>query len=383
MREMIGTTSSDIIVIGAGAFGMWSALAAAERGARVRLIDMREVGNARASSGGASRNIRAAYGEDAFYTRLAMDAWTAWQERGDDFGQRLLFASGALRSGEAALLEMQGRTYANCGQPYEILRGAEVTQRWPLLNYGPDERLFYEPLAGVVLASEALRLAAARLRAMGGSIEQGRVSIGIEGTAPALLLSGRRLAADCIIVAPGPWLPGLFPDLIAPLMRTPRRELFFFGAPPGDKRFCCENLPCLADFDGWTSSDIGSGVKVAPRMRFTPLDPDAEPGPPSPPMAEAARNYLAARIPALANAPIVSTYVGQLENTANEHFIIDTHPDNPRLIIAGGGSGHAFKFGPVLGTRIAEFALSRHLPAEWRARFAMGTHRPVQAGEAG
>ena len=383
LRTMTGKRSPDIIVIGAGAFGMWSALAAAERGASVRLIDMREVGNQRASSGGASRNIRAAYGEDAFYTRLAIEAWTAWQERGADFSQRLLFLSGALRSGDPALLEAQARTFAACGQPCEMLDGAEVLRRWPQLDYAPDEKLFYEPLAGVVLAGEALQLAAVRLRALGGLIERGRISVGAQGDAPALLLDGRRLEADRIIIAPGPWLPRLFPALIGPLMRTPRRELFFFAAPPGDMRFTCEHLPCLADFDGWTSSDIGGGLKVAPRMRNTPLDPDSDPGPPNQPMAEAARNYLAKRIPALADAPIVSTYVGLLENTANEHFIIDAHPDNPRLIIAGGGSGHAFKFGPVLGTRIAEFALSGHLPDEWRARFALGSHRPVRAGEAG
>ena len=373
----------DIIVIGAGAFGMWTALAAAERGARVRLIDMREVGNLRAASGGASRNIRAAYGEDAFYTRLAIEAWAAWQRRGEQFGQRLLFPSGALRSGDRALLEAQARTFAACGHPCEMVDGTEASRRWPLLNYAPDEALFFEPQAGVLLAGEALRLAAARLCALGGSVEQGRVSVSVAHGKPLCLLDGRPLVADHIVIAPGPWLPGLFPDLIAPLMRTPRRELFFFAPPPGDERFRCENLPCLADFQGWTSSDIGGGVKVAPRMRHTALDPDADPGPPGPAMAEAARAYLAARLPVLAHAPIVSTYVGQLENTANEHFIIDHHPDDSRLILAGGGSGHAFKFGPVLGDRIADFALEGQMPDDWLARFALASHRPVRPGDAG
>ncbi len=362
---------------------MWTALAAAERGARVTVIDMREVGNVRASSGGASRNIRAAYGEDAFYTRLAFEALAAWEKRGAELGQRLLYQSGALRSLDSALLEVQAGIFASCQQPCEMLDGAEIMRRWPLLKYGVEERLFYEPKAGVLLASRALQLVAARLRLLGGSIEQGRVSISGEGSRLACTINGRRLEAGRIVVATGPWLPKIFPDLIGPLMRTPRRELFFFGAPTGDKRFNWENLPNLADHDGWTSSDIGGGLKVAPPMRHTPLDPDADPGPASPAMANAARAYLTARIPLLADAPILSTYVGQLENTANEHFIIDTHPDDPRFVLAGGGSGHAFKFGPVLGERIADIALGNPLPADWLARFSLVHHRPVQPGEAG
>lgn len=380
---MTRKSAPDIAIIGAGAMGLWTALAAAERGARVTVIDMREVGNIRASSGGASRNIRAAYGEDAFYTRLAFKALAAWKQREAEFGQRLVYHAGALRCLDPALLEVQARIFAACRQPCELLDGAEVVRRWPVLNYGPDEQLFYEPRAGVVLASKALQLVAAQLARLGGSVMQGRVTISGESNRLSCTLNGRRLEADRFVIAAGPWLPKLFPVLIGPLMRTPRRELFFFGAPAGDKRFDWEYLPNLADHDGWTSSDIGGGLKVAPRMRHTALDPDANTGPATPAMAGAARAYLAARIPLLAAAPILSTYVGQLENTANEHFIIDTHPDDARIVIAGGGSGHAFKFGPVLGEQIADFALGERLPANWRARFSIASHRPARAGEAG
>ena len=380
---MTKSPAPDIIVIGAGAFGLWTALAAAERGARVTVFDMREPGNTRASSGGASRNIRAAYGADAFYTRLAIEARAAWQQRETELGQRLLYPAGALHSLNPELLGAQSRIFADCQQPCELLGGAEVRHRWPVLNYGPDERVFYEPKAGVLLASEALRLVGNRLRELGGTIGQGRVAFSAERGRLACQLDGRRLEADRIVVAAGPWLTKLFPELLGPLMRTPRRELFFFAAPAGELRVRWEHLPNLSDELGWTSTDIGGGVKVAPRMRHIALDPDADPGPASLAMARAARAYLAARLPMMADAPIASTYVGQLENTANEHFIIDTHPADERIIIAGGGSGHAYKFGPVLGERIADYALNGHLPAEWHARFALASHRPVRLGEAG
>lgn len=361
---------------------MWTALSAAEQGARVTLIDQHPIGHPRASSGGVSRNIRAAYGTDAFYARLAMAAWSAWQKREADFGCRLLYPTGALRA-EAAPLTAQQQIFAACGQPCELLNGDEVHHRWPLLRFDDAESVFYEPLAGVLLASDALRAAAARFTQLGGQIIAGRVSIASDGGKVCLMLDGREIGADRIVIAAGPWLPSLFPGLIGPLMRTPRRELFFFATPDTDTRHGWQHMPNLSDDDGWTSADIGGGIKVAPLMRHIPLDPDSDPGPPGTNFAQAARVYLARRVPSLTEAALLSTYVGQLENTANEHFIIDRHPADPRIILAGGGSGHMFKFGPVLGPQIARYALEGTLPEDWHARFALEGHRAVQPGEAG
>lgn len=52
-----------VIVVGAGAFGGWTALALLRAGMRVTLIDAWGAGNARASSGGETRVIRAVYGD--------------------------------------------------------------------------------------------------------------------------------------------------------------------------------------------------------------------------------------------------------------------------------------------------------------------------------
>ena len=374
--------TSDLVVIGGGAFGLWTALSAVEQGARVTLIDQRSIGHPRASSGGASRNIRAAYGGDAFYTRLAMAAWSAWQTREAEFGCRLLYPTGALRA-EASPLTAQQETFATCGQPCELLSGTEVRHRWPLLGYEDSESVFYEPLAGVLLASDALQAAARRFGQFGGELVAGRISTVSTGGKIGIMLEDQPVISDRIVIAAGPWLPGLFPDLIKPLMRTPRRELFFFAAPTDDPRYGWQQMPNLSDDAGWTSADIGGGIKIAPLMRHIPLDPDSDPGSAGENFVQAARAYLTQRVPSLAEAALVSTYVGQLENTANEHFIIDRHPQDPRIILAGGGSGHAFKFGPVLGPKIARYALEGNLPDEWNARFALTSHHAVRPGEAG
>src|SRR6188508_1890481 len=75
-----------VVVFGAGAFGGWTALELRRRGSRVTLVDAWGPGNARASSGGETRVIRATYGARAIYTKMAaraMQLWKAYDEKWD------------------------------------------------------------------------------------------------------------------------------------------------------------------------------------------------------------------------------------------------------------------------------------------------------------
>src|SRR2546422_10328713 len=73
-----------VAVVGAGAFGGWSALHLLRRGARVVLLDAWGPGNSRASSGGETRVIRATYGPDRIYVEMvarSLRLWRDFQER--------------------------------------------------------------------------------------------------------------------------------------------------------------------------------------------------------------------------------------------------------------------------------------------------------------
>ena len=82
------------------------------------------------------------------------------------------------------------------------------------------------------------------------------------------------------------------------------------------------------------------------------------------------RAFLADTFPALATAPLVYTRRCLYCDTIDEHFWIDRHPERPGLVVAAGGSGHAFKFGPLLGVLIANavegVADVRLLKFRWR-----------------
>src|SRR5438874_2637349 len=69
-----------VAVIGAGAFGGWTALHLRRGGAEVTLVDAWGPGNSRASSGGETRVIRTVYGATRQYVEMAARALTLWAE---------------------------------------------------------------------------------------------------------------------------------------------------------------------------------------------------------------------------------------------------------------------------------------------------------------
>ena len=371
----------DVVVAGAGAFGAWTALVLQERGLQVTLVDPAGPGNDRSASGGESRNIRAAYGARPFYTAWAIRAWDEWLRREAEWGVPLVFPCGSLRAGSQAELAAQAAAFERLGRKYEIMEGAEAEKRWPQLRLADAGSLFWEPLSGILAARDGLRAVARAFVTAGGEIVAGAVHLS-KGETPQPLLDGKPISAGQTVLALGPWLRTLLPDLIGPLLRTPRRELFFMAPMLGDTRFCWQNCPNIVDPLGWTSSDMGNGFKVAPPMPGIDMNPDEDCRLPTTTNRARVSALLRARLPALADRPIMSTYVGMLENTASEDFLIDRHPGNAQLVIAGGGSGHAFKMGPVIGAYVADLVMNANRGSE-AARFGLGAHRPLRASEGG
>ncbi|HXW03927.1 MAG TPA: FAD-dependent oxidoreductase, partial [Vicinamibacterales bacterium] len=225
-----------VVVIGAGAFGGWSALELVRRGAQVTLVDAWGPGHARSSSGGETRVIRATYGSHVVYTRMAARALRLWREHERRSGVRLLYQTGALwifaddtafRAGSAAALRSEGL-------PCEQLSTAEAGRRYPQVRFDDVQAVMVEPEAGYLLARQACEHVAASVALEGGEL--------LQGTAPAPLLpgnplrrlellDGRVLEADAFVFACGPWLPAIFPDVIGQRISITRQEVYYFGTP--------------------------------------------------------------------------------------------------------------------------------------------------------
>src|ERR1019366_666300 len=197
-----------IAVIGAGAFGGWTALHRLRGGARVTLIDAWGPGNSRSSSGGETRIIRGAYGPDQPYTKLAARALDLWKQHQSLWKRQFFFPIGVLWMAEDDDVFERGSLplLNDAGIPFEQLAGNELARRWPQINFEKVEWGIYEPQSGYLLARASTQAVVERFVSEGGEYREAVVAGGEleSGDWKSLTLSdGSALAADRYVFACG------------------------------------------------------------------------------------------------------------------------------------------------------------------------------------
>ncbi len=360
--------SPDVVVVGAGAFGGWTALRLRELGASVTLLDAYGPGNSRSSSGGETRQIRAGYEDRELYTRWVLRAFELWKAREQEWGRRLLYETGRLLLAPEwdESLKVTKSVLDKFQVPSEVLSHDELKRRYPQMNPEGVGVALFEPTTGVLKAREGCIAVAEAFQKKGGRFQIGQARPGRSSgnrLADVALSDGSSLRAATFVFACGPWLSKVFPDIFKKKLFTPRRDVFFFGTPPGDDRFSYPNFPNYSEDAGqgyYGFPDIdGRGFKVCPVGELTAFDPDTDERVVSPYQVKRARDYLAVRFPALEDQPLVETRVCQLEMSVDEHFIVQKHPAFDNVWLVGGGSGHGYKHGPILGEYVAERVLGK------------------------
>jgi sarcosine oxidase len=347
-----------IVVVGAGVFGAWTAHHLLAAGHRVTLIDMAGPAHSRASSGGESRLIRAAYGKDAIYTRMALDSLKQWQALSDVSGLPIFHPTGILFffPTHEPYFHDSLAAHRALKLPSQALDRAEMARRFPMIDYTGIKVGLWEPEFGALMARRSVQTLVAKFVADGGVYHLGVAQAPVDNQ--IILASGERITADHFVFALGPWLPKLFPDVLGGRIVATRQEIFFFAAPAGDRRFQAGAMPSWADFNGgdmyYGFPDLeGRGVKFAHDAHGPEVDPDTQ----SRTYSEAAladiRGFIDKRFPLLRGAPMTESRVCQYENSSNGDFLIDFHPQRENVLLVGGGSGHGFKHGPEVGRHAA------------------------------
>jgi len=366
--------SYDAVVIGAGVFGAWTAHRLQRTGRSVALLDIYGAGNSRSSSGGESRILRMGYGREEIYTRWSLASLRLWIELFEQVNQPELFQkTGVLWTPAAddANTAFTLGTLEKCGVVFQYLTPAELTARFPQVRYSSERVGIFEPESGVALARRAV--CAVVEDAIRNGVDYFREAALAPDGAEVRTRSGRVLRASTFVYASGPWLPKIFPEILEGRIRPTRQEVFFFGTEPGDRRFTPPHMPAWLDFTdergAYALPDIENrGFKLAFDRHGPPFDPDT-----SDRLADgldAARAFLAERFPALAGAPLVESRVCQYENTSSGDFLIDRHPDFSNVWLVGGGSGHGFKHGPMVGEHVTALIDGS---ASVEARFSLAT----------
>jgi monomeric sarcosine oxidase len=374
----------DVVVVGSGVFGAWTAWHLARAGRRVGLVDAYGPGNSRSSSGGETRVIRMGYGADELYTRWSKRSLALWKELQASSGERLFDETGVLwmSRGEDPLSISTLATLSRLSIPFEKLERSGLEKRWPQIELGPVTWGIYEPGSGVLMARRGVQAAAAQASrgAAGVTAIRGAVRppAGEGRLAAVELADGTSISAGVFVFACGPWLPKVFPELLSERIFPTRQEVFYFGPPAGDGRFAPPAMPVWVDFaeEIYGLPDVeGKGFKVAPDRHGPPFDPDTGERAVTPEGLSAVREFVGRRFPALRDAPLVASEVCQYENTSNGDFLIDRHPARENVWLVGGGSGHGFKHGPAVGEYVAA-RIADGKPVD--AKFSFATKQKVQ-----
>jgi sarcosine oxidase len=352
-----------IVVVGAGAFGGWTALHLLRKGYDVTLVDQFGPGNNQSSSGGETRLIRAYYDKQIYFdlTRRSMELW---KENEPKMGQKVFYQNGLLLFNyKASTVETEtaGPMYKKAGLPLERVTLSDAARRWPQVKTDGLDHIMYDPGAGYLEARKGCIAVSELFIKEGGTFIQQKVqkeSVSSGKATSVTLADGSVLVADSFVFACGPWLTRLFPDLTKKLKVT--RALEIFIASPSEQSDLMENkLPTWMDRDldgpfrcfGVPGSTFrGFKIGVTPPTdnnvtdRFDTYDRLVK-------LEELAlvQKVLAKRFPKMSGRPVIEQRVCQYTMTPDSDLILDQHPEANNLWVMGGDSGHGYKLGASFG----------------------------------
>ncbi len=363
--------------MGGGILGVTGARALGRRGHDVRLLDPAPP-HPLAESTDISKVVRMEYGADEVYMALAeraLDGWRAWNaDMGGVFHETgVAFLAAQPMAPGGFEHESYARLLARGHRP-ERLDAAAIARRFPAFRPGALVDGFFHAQGGWVEAGRVVAQLAAGLdlvRARATRLLLDPANQDAKEPAPETgrirgLLDDRNQVheADTVVVTTGAWVGDLVP-WIASSFRPVGQPVFHL------RPAAAPDLPVFgADISrtGWYGFPAQDGVvKVANHGVGRRMHPD-DPREPTAEQEQALRRFLADMIPALAESPIVHRRLCVYGDTLDEHFWIAADPGHSGLVVASGGSGHAFKFAPVLGELIADAVEGKPGPARFRWR---------------
>lgn len=386
------THTFDALVVGAGIFGATTALELNRRGHQTALLDPGPLPHPLAASTDISKVIRMEYGADAQYMAMVEQALPGWRRWNAELGDTLFHEMGVTMLTRAPMAP-GGYEYESYqmlqqrGHAPQRLDGQAIAQRFPAWNAEVYVDGFYHAQGGFAESGRVVVALLALAQQEGVRLFPG------QGVRELVRENGRlshlrthdqtRFSAGQVVVAAGAWTPLLVPEL-APVMHATGHPVFHLEtAEPA--RF---TPPHFVVFTADVANSGWYGFPLHPRERVIKianhgvgqrLHPNDDARVVTQADEANLRQFLRSTFPALAQAPIVYTRRCLYCDTRDEHLWIDRHPEVAGLTVAAGGSGHGFKFAPVLGALIADAVEAK--PNPWLARFRWRTLSATTRGQ--
>jgi sarcosine oxidase len=352
----------DVIVLGAGVAGSATAYQLAKRKKKVLLLEQFDFLHKLGSSHGGSRIFRHAY-EDWRYVKLAQAADELWLQLEHDADEKLLTRTGGLdiaTKDAPELLAIQ-KALTDSGRPFEVLDAGETAKRFPAFKLREDQAAIYQQDAGVLAATRCVNTMLRTAATYGVTLQSFEPveALSLGSHVEVKTVKGN-YSAEKLVICAGPWLSKVLKDLRLPLqveqqqvlyvtvknghLHTPNAMPLFINHDPSQNVY---GFPLFDHPSAIKISDHANAPKIALEERtFEVMQPWASKS------IQRAQTFLPNIV-----ADLVHFEMCLYTKTPDEHFILDHHPEHKNVAIAGGFSGHGFKFGPVLGEIMAALVL--------------------------
>lgn len=349
-----------VAVIGCGAMGAATGWRLAARGAEVVCFDRNSPPHDLGSSHGETRITRTAYLEAPFYVPLLRETFPLWRELEALTGTALLTLTGALMIGPRSSATVAGAMTAASAHDLqvELLTAAELRKRYPGHLPGDDDVALFDPQAGFLRPEAAIAAMIQALERQGGEVRPGVTvtEVAARGEGIDVTTSNGSEHFDAAVVATGAWMPELAAWL--PL-KVERQVLAWFSVQADAGWLSPEQFPVFiretrapAEVYGFPTLD-GKSIKIARHHGGEPADPNAPRREVTDADLDPLRMFITTYLRGVTRH-VTRTAVCMYTNTPDGHFVIDTHPDDPRIVLISACSGHGFKFAPVIGDITAD-----------------------------
>jgi sarcosine oxidase len=353
----------DTVVIGVGGMGSAAVYHLARRGKRVLGLERFDIPHSMGSSHGVNRIIRLAYYEHPSYVPLLKRAYELWRELEQSVGEQLLFITGSIDSGPENSQIVQG-SRASCeqhGLPHELLTGADVNRRYPGYRLPTDHGAILQPEGGFLLSERCIVAHVTAAQALGAEVHARERVTSWEPRSDAIRVTTDHAVyeADRLIVSVGAWVGALVPGLKP--VTTPERQVLAWLQPTRPELFAAERFPVF-NLQVDEGHYYGFPISVVPGFKFgryhhldEAVDPETVDREQNARDESVLRQFAERYFPDGAG-PTMALRACMFTNAPDEHFILDLHPDDDRVVVASPCSGHGFKFSSVVGEITADLA---------------------------
>lgn len=370
-------TRFETIVLGLGAMGSATVCQLARKGNAVVGIDQFTPPHAHGSTHGDTRITRLAIGEGEQYTPLAQRSHQLWRELEQETGSALLTATGCLvissraKTSQTHVENFFANTLAAARRydiAHEVLEAGEIRTRFPQFKVADDEVGYLERDGGFVRPEACVRAQLAVAERLGATLRMQEKVTGFAASLGGVTVSTDRgsYVADKLVVAAGPWLPGLVEPKLARYFQVYRQLMFWFDVGrPVDAIVAASSPVFIWELQGRKQAIYGfpavdgpgGGVKIATEQydcittAATVVQTVAEDE-----KRAMFEDYVAPYVLGVSDRCLKALSC-LYTVTPDFGFVIDHHPDSDRVILASPCSGHGFKHSPAIGEAVSELVV--------------------------